>query len=706
MEISELDNLYQLYRFEKLNIKNPSVRVYSFSSKYFSNADIVIINPKVSITELDKIKSDVESLGFSATVRKYATLAEAEEKLFDGFFDIKNSNNQLQKSYKNYTEKIEKVIFGKYKYINSEYYEGDIENLKNDDIVAKIVQDFNTPGPVLIILEAAAGFGKTSTAYEVVNKLSGDPLYKKIPLFTELSRNRQASIFKYVLYDEINRKFTGLNLELVNKHIIEGRIPVIIDGFDELLKAKSIENTEERFEDAEPMLETIKELLKKDAKILLTTRRTAIFSDDDFHIWIGENSSEFSFKKYGILEPTIKDWISSSREKELQKAGLNLKSLSNPVLLGYLRSIDDNRFEECISDIDIIIEDYMIKLMERENERQELKMRVEEQKQILKLISFHFTNCDITSENKEKLEQLIFDNHQQLLYNVLERYPSSERPTIEQLINKLIIHAFLDRKGERNNQIGFVNEFILGSFVGENLIDSTSEWIGTERFVDFLISSYIPRSKVTRKKIYDILNESVLSYLDNSKIVYIDNYLAGGINHSVVGEFITDIEFRSNLSLTKEIKDAVFLECSFFNVNFSKETAFLTGVHFINCKFFDCEFEINKPKNYQFTNCYCSPEFSLSYDKGLNESLENENVTVDFYQKKVLERFWPKGKERFDIHKRMATLRLGVPPEEHDQVNNAILELLKLGYIKERKGREFLGLNLHYINEIKKILQR
>ena len=54
-------------------------------------------------------------------------------------------------------------------------------------------------------------------------------------MFTELARNRSANIFKYILLDEINIEYPTLNLELVTKEIKNGRIPLIIDGFDELI---------------------------------------------------------------------------------------------------------------------------------------------------------------------------------------------------------------------------------------------------------------------------------------------------------------------------------------------------------------------------------------------------------------------------------------------------------------------------------------
>lgn len=707
MEINKLDELYSLYKFQILPIKSDSVRVYSFINKYFSNADIILLK-KISPQVLSGIIKEIEDLGFSTTIRNYKTIHEAEESLFDGFFDIERSNKLLKKNYLEYTHKIEKVIFGSYEYIKTECYDVENDYTLKDDIVSTIIEKLNESGPVLVLLEAAAGFGKTSTAYEILKYYADNSTLKKIPLFTELSRNRQASIFKYVMYDEINSKFTGLSLELVMKHIIEGRIPVVIDGFDELLKPKGVERTEDKFEDAEPMLETIKELLKGDAKILLTTRRTAIFSDDDFFKWLDENDDEFKFFRYNIPDPIISDWISVTREKSLQRAGLNIKSISNPVLLSYLKSMDDNQFNCCLKDIDKIIEDYIKRLMNRENERQDLKMTIDEQIKILNLISNHLTNLDVTSESKELLEKVILEKEHKLLYEVLDRFSPSKRPSVDQLINKLIIHAFLDRKGETGHQICFVNEFILGCFVGNNLINQKSNWIGTERFIDFILTAFIPRSIETKVKIYNLLNENLLEYLKIEKQIFIDNYLFGSINRDLNEIYVEDIEFRNSLNNGRGINECIFSNCDFYDIDLNIELLGCENLHFINCSFYNCKIDKNTIEliKLNFTNCSLD-NAELVVDREYTP--DEVNVTVldsDIYQKKVLERFWQSGKDKFIPFKRPNTLRMGCPNEEMPYIDDAIEELVKKGFIIRRRGHHSLELNIQFINEIKSILGR
>ena len=142
-----------------------------------------------------------------------------------------------------------------------------------------------------------------------------------------------------------------------------GNVPIILDGFDELLH-RTNENT---YENTEPMLSTIGELLKKHAKIILTTRRTAIFDGDEFHNWMDEHSDDFKIIRYRIDEPTINDWLPHQRLDSLQNQHFPIGKLANPVLLSFLRCISDEKFKEILQDSSLIVEKYFNSMLEREN---------------------------------------------------------------------------------------------------------------------------------------------------------------------------------------------------------------------------------------------------------------------------------------------------------------------------------------------------
>ncbi|WP_138947819.1 hypothetical protein [Pseudomonas syringae] len=169
-----------------------------------------------------------------------------------------------------------------------------------------------------------------------------------IPLFSELSRNRQAKIFRYVLLDEIDRSFPSLRSSLVRSEIQNGNVPVILDGFDELIPQSKAKSESDDYDTTEPMLETIGELLKKSAKVILTTRRTAIFDGDEFHSWVKRHNQDFDIFRLKISERTIQDWIPANRLEELRSLNFPIDRLSNPVLLAYLRCISNSEFDESI----------------------------------------------------------------------------------------------------------------------------------------------------------------------------------------------------------------------------------------------------------------------------------------------------------------------------------------------------------------------
>ena len=69
-----------------------------------------------------------------------------------------------------------------------------------------------------------------------------------------------------------------------------------------------------------------------------------------------------------------------------------------------------------------------------------------------------------------------------------------EQPLPEELLSKLLLHAFLDRRTDRADLIGFANDFILGTLVGDSVvIAGDREWIGPDDFVDLAVTAYSVR---------------------------------------------------------------------------------------------------------------------------------------------------------------------------------------------------------------------
>ena len=95
----------------------------------------------------------------------------------------------------------------------------------------------------------------------------------------------------------------------------------------------SIPNEHNKFENAEPMLETISELLTQNAKIILTSRRSAIFDGEMFNDWVNRYEDKFTINRFRLDKPEIKDWIPPERLVALNNTEVDITKLSNPVFL-------------------------------------------------------------------------------------------------------------------------------------------------------------------------------------------------------------------------------------------------------------------------------------------------------------------------------------------------------------------------------------
>ena len=182
-----------------------------------------------------------------------------------------------------------------------------------ENLVDRITKQLNEHiGPLLIIIEAAAGYGKTCTAYGILNEFISIPS-NKLPFFTELSRDRKASIFKHILAFEIEEQFSNrVDSTVVIHQIKKGRIPLFIDGFDELI-SKDFSFIQKSIEQVESMLSTIVDLLTHNAKVIITSRKTAIFNSEEFHNWMIDRNIYYTLSKVTIAEPLIENWLPKER---------------------------------------------------------------------------------------------------------------------------------------------------------------------------------------------------------------------------------------------------------------------------------------------------------------------------------------------------------------------------------------------------------
>ena len=699
LDAEKLDELYLSYGFKIRPSDNPLIKIYSLRSGPFHNAEIVLLSSKISA---DHERDAYTKAGFSCSIRKYRDIKEVERSLFEGFFDIKKTIENIKLEYKNYTQRVTASYNSdEYRYVNCSYLVDDSEATDSRSLIQNIYDELNTEIPKLFLIEAAASYGKTCSAFEIMNHIArNDPM--KIPMLTELSRNRTARIFRYVLLDEINKSFPTLNYDLVKTHIHKKNVILIIDGFDELLHRN--DKGKENFENVEPMLETIKELLHENAKIILTTRKTAIFSGDEFHIWVDEHSNDFDVIRYEINQPTAIDWLGYDRCSKLESCEFPVEQLSNPVLLSFLRSLSDKDFRKYCVEYEKIISVYVERLLEREIERQNLIMVTEEQLRIVKGIVSHFISEDVSTINKKELHQLIANDNIELLKEVRTRYSAENRPSIEELINKLSMHAFFDRKGSDEGLIGFVNDFLFGLFIAMNALDDeTHEWLTNEYFVDIALTSYGVERTDKKAALWEKL-EFMFEILPAELQIRVDLLLKGELLHKFSDMTFNQLRLKDIALPGKYIMhNSAFYDCQFTNVKFNKNQ--LDDISFFNCKFYSCKVISNdhEPNKIEFYNCHSDDEtFVQRLQTDINRS-DSREESID-YNRIVLERFWQQGRSHFKKKKPIRTLYTGIGKEQHRWVADAIEDLKKDGLII--LSGDSASINLDRINELRDLLGR
>lgn len=693
--------VYERYGFTRQKeYPEHGIIVFLLKAGYFNNVDIVPVrdnaNTQIAFEEFTQ-------LGYACSIRKYEKPETVERLLFEGFFSIDSNQDRLRQDYKRFTDAIVKP-FGEqasYEYLNAPYTIDGVSGTR--DLTYEILTRININRPVLFLVEAAAGFGKTCSAYELVSKIN--EMEEKIPLFAELSRNRQARIFKHILLDEIDRTFPLLSSKLVQHEILKGRVITILDGFDELLRNGDSEN---EFDNREPMLETIGEYLRGAAKIILTTRRTVLFEDDDFHKWVEKNGTEFSLVKIKIGEPLVNNWLDAHRLERLKNSTIDINNIANPVLLSYLRCIHVDRFNEICENTEKLVESYFEFMLEREMTRQELILDIKGQTKVLSGIAQDMIDYQYKSEDRDYIVSLILDKNVELIERAISSYPANSRPTKEELANKLASHALLDRSVRYPNKIGFVNEFVLGNYVAKNVIRSVSWENDDWNFLEPAILSFRPRSVESRDVLWQKLQFS-LEFLDFTKRVSTSLILRKSIcmelfEGEVDGLLISDVIVGEFPIKYFQFNDCAFTRCRFDLSKFEEVT-------FLNCRFYDCQISNDTPGgDVHLLGVQGDLLFLEDFRKATNYELNVEDLDVLEFneaERAVLEKFWPVGRETITFKHRPikgVCIRSGSCTPE--AMYRAVASLKRKKLLLEPRSSSFVEINFEKINEIRSALGR
>ncbi len=699
IENQKIKSIYKSYGFEEKKSKEDGVLVFTIRSGHFHNADIVVIDKDAN---RESVFEQYKSAGYACTFRMYDSEKDASLSLFKGFFSVKSAQERHRKEYDDFTKSVVSKYSetAEYSYISVDYLINGREGKLN--VIDEIFNNLSKNKPILFLIEAAAGFGKTCTSYELLKELISRDV-DKIPLFSELSRNRQAKIFKYVLLDEIDRSFPQLNSSLVTSEIIKGNVPVILDGFDELLHRSS---DNEGYNNAEPMMETIGELLNGKAKVVLTTRRTAIFDGDDFHEWMNAHEEDFDIVRIRLKEPSIENWLPKSRLDLLLDKRFPIEKISNPVLLSYLRCINDNEFNTALDDSDALVDTYFDSLLDRERKRQDLRMRPSEQYKVLKSIAEDMLEFNYTAETRDYMLICIVEKNGPLIEDAIKNYPRDEMPTIDELANKLASHALLDRTHESGQGIGFVNEFSLGNFCADCIIeDKSGEWSGDQRFIEPCVLSYTPRSVEKRNVLWNALMFR-MEFEEPEKRITSSILLTDRLSIDLDGESVSEITIKNAvIGNGYEVKNTIFVNCLFVDVEMKADK--ISDVSFVNCSFYSCTVtDDGFCQSVYFLNCTSDNDFISSLNEDDVQSKEKEIDKDRECEIFVLEKFWPKGRESFVKHRPIGGLCTTNKHFKTADILAAITRLKARNILMVPDKVSFVEININEINSIKEILGR
>jgi hypothetical protein len=631
MNVEQLDKLFHEYGYEAKE-RHDSYRVYVLNQGMYHGAEILVLDD----INVDQIVSQYSKLGYHAKLQRFNSVEQAEYYLFNGFFNTQTTKFDIEKRYSEYAANQVKHYCDpniKYQYISMPYsvYGEESNNHDTMDIISAIKREIGKKGARLIIVEAAAGFGKTCTAYEIYKSFIDTTDYHK-PIFTELSNNRDAKQFKYILWSEIDKeKDTTAKQDLVVYNIKNGRIPLIIDGFDELLSKDIDPGKAEQlneFEQVETMLSTIGDLLTNESKVILTSRKTAIFAGAEFETWVDSYKGNFDVVRFQLDKPDIKEWLSFERYDDICKGGIPIECISNPVLLTYLRNVSSDDFEELMLYPETITDNFFKFLLNREKERQNLNIRWEDQMHIFENLAKALVEFDITGESRLFIKELIKEyNKKDLMYY---KESMTTKQTLDELADTLTNHALLDRVGNKDF-ITFINEFVFGYLLGKCIINDTSNFLQKlkplpDYLLELAVASFKYSSNEGKQALWNRLSD-VKERMPLTLAIATDCVLKGRIFNTYQCEGVNSYTFEGVLFSGIDCR---FVDVSFVDTTFTKcifDAEAFTNVTFTGCRFIDCKVNNTETlKEGHSIHCYGCDD----YYTGVIATLENKkNVSND-----------------------------------------------------------------------------
>lgn len=702
-DYSKLDSLYIDYGFKPVQING--VKLYEYKHGRYFGVDI-IDDGSDNVREVQNMYSNQN---FSTARKQYKDIDSAEEDLYLGFFQIENRRKDGLNKYNTFKENQLKGLSegAEYRYVDCKYnilhFDNDnaicqMGELRSDNVINtignEILNAISEKTPMLTIIEAAAGFGKTCTAYELVKTICESNGFEGIvPLYIELSRNREARIFKHILQNEIERQFqNAVTSKVVERQIQRGKVLVLIDGFDELL-SKEVTSEKEQQRDVESMLTTIFNLLRDKAQIVITSRKTVMLNGDSFQNALLRRKTPFNVLRITLAEPDINDWLDYNQRMVLNSAGVSLENIANPAVLSYLRSMPIDELQKITAESNIA-KIYMEFLCRRERVRQNIDMQYDVQLRIFLKLTRMMCELDINAGERSFIKSLIQEYNTELFDDYINNVRDDTRFTQEELADTLTNHALLDRRDSEN--IGFINDFVFGTLIGMNLEKgkfqlhhNNPEDVLSQTFASIALEAYKEQPKLNRKQLWNVLHEIPFPY-DSSFEFIKDYFLMGEIKEELFSDFIIDDLKIKNLHFVNpaSFENGIFTNCTFTNCCFDIHC--FTKTSFTNCGFYDCvwvsETHQEGVENVMMAGCEANNDFYTCLLE-VDESKDTEHIDQVNYEELILSLFV---RDKITGMKRLQAIKEELNQYPSKEIDSAISKMKRNGYVNISGGNCFI----------------
>jgi hypothetical protein len=491
-----------------------------------------------------------------------------------------------------------------YRYIDQSisYRSGPLVGSVGHEFFDTILHPTDDGKPLLALVQAPAGYGKTAFSYEIARLLAKEHRARPtgpFPVFVPFSKYRRFGGVRDILRAEIEElKLYGVNSQALLKMVHEGRAVVILDGFDELM-------AEVGKKSAKANLAAIAELLGGRARVALTTRSAFLSTSLEVADMMDSRVQEDGIKIFELVpfgESEVRTYLQhlSLPPDTIERAvGLianhpDVHSLGrSPLMLNSIAAVAGQNYQESPS-IYVLYDSHVDLLCERERERQKHDLTNGLQRRFLSGMAKSMYSDNTHLYDSDTLTLFWETEAKDLLLS------AGYAPTdLDGLRTKLMCHALFDSAGasgdpiEGRRGIQFLHPSFRDFFVAKQVAELASQ------------SAMRQGIGVARRPISDDLAEFVASRKDELSVVlglFLQDrenglrnaltILMASMDSGVVVPTEAEAFLRSSLGGKKVDGDLSGLRLEGLQfTGWEFGSSIFNDCHIVDCRFEDCQLE-------------------------------------------------------------------------------------------------------------------